>query len=76
MTLYNTYIVPVLMYGAEVWPLTQSDKKILKTFERKTLRVIYDPVNINRKWRTCFSSFNKKGEQSEANMSWTCIWPK
>ena len=40
LKLYNTLIVPVLIYGAEELTLTDSDKRMLDMFERKVLRTI------------------------------------
>ena len=44
LKLYNTLIVPVLIYGAETRTLTDSDEGMLDMFERKVLRTIYGPV--------------------------------
>ena len=35
LKLYNALIVPVLIYGAEAWTLTDSDERTLDMFERK-----------------------------------------
>ena len=51
---YNTLIVPVLMYGAEAWTLTDSDDM----FERKVLRTIYGPVCVDGEWRTRYTRLN------------------
>ena len=50
--LYKTLIVPVLIYGAEYWTLTDSDERMLDMFERKVLRPILESVCVNGKWRT------------------------
>ena len=39
--LYNTLIVQVLVYGDEVWALTQSDKKIMDSFDIEVLKGFY-----------------------------------
>jgi len=49
--LYQSMIKPVLMYGCEVWSISQEDEERLKTFERKILRKIYGPVMDNGQWR-------------------------
>jgi hypothetical protein len=36
--LWNTYIIPILTYGAEVWQLTDRDYAPLEIFQRKILR--------------------------------------
>ena len=48
-------VVPVLIYGAEAWTLTDSDEKMLDLFERKVLRMIYGPVCIEGEWRTSYN---------------------
>ena len=52
---YNTLVVPVLIYEAEAWTLTDSDEKMLDLFERKVLRMIYWPVCIEGEWRTRYN---------------------
>ncbi|RZF38840.1 hypothetical protein LSTR_LSTR013781 [Laodelphax striatellus] len=49
--IYNTIIKPVCVYGAETWVLTKKDEDLLNTWERKILRRIYGPVNIDGEWR-------------------------
>jgi hypothetical protein len=49
--LYKTLIRPVLVYGAETWVLSKSDKNILKVFERKILRATFGPTNEKLEWR-------------------------
>ena len=51
LKLYNTLIVPVLIYGAETGTLTDSDDM----FERKVLRTIYGPVRVDGEWRTRYN---------------------
>jgi hypothetical protein len=50
-TLYKTLVRPILTYGSESWPLTRKDVNILRIFERRILRRIYDPVKENGIWR-------------------------
>jgi hypothetical protein len=42
--LYKTIIRPAVTCGAETWTLTSKIKKMLMTWERKTLRKIYGPT--------------------------------
>ena len=49
--LYKSIILPVLLYGAETWMLTSSDKQALVVFERKILRKIYGPFCDRGEWR-------------------------
>uniref|UniRef100_A0A1B6HHE4 Endonuclease-reverse transcriptase n=1 Tax=Homalodisca liturata TaxID=320908 RepID=A0A1B6HHE4_9HEMI len=44
-------ILPVLMYGSEVWALTKKSQKKLITFENKILRRIFGPVQEGDIWR-------------------------
>ena len=55
LILYNTLIVPVLIYGAEAWTLTDSNERMLDMFERKVLRTIYGPVCFDGEWRTRYN---------------------
>jgi hypothetical protein len=38
MKIYNTLAIPTLIYGSEIWTLTQQDKSRLKASEMKFLR--------------------------------------
>jgi hypothetical protein len=38
MKIYNTLAIPALIYGSEIWTLTQQDKNGLKASEIKFLR--------------------------------------
>ena len=44
-------ILPMLLYGAETWVLSQSDVAALGVFERKILRKIFGPVRIGEDYR-------------------------
>ena len=46
LALYKTLVLPVLLYGAETWVLTDRDKQELGVFEKKILRKIFGPVKI------------------------------
>ncbi|XP_051859298.1 uncharacterized protein LOC127565328 [Drosophila albomicans] len=50
-TLYKTLILPVLLYGAECWTVTQSDAAALGVFERKILRKIFGPICVDDVYR-------------------------
>jgi hypothetical protein len=49
--LYNTLIRPVVTYGAETWTMSTADENALRVFERKVVRMIYDPVREGERWR-------------------------
>ncbi|WP_333765087.1 reverse transcriptase domain-containing protein, partial [Streptomyces sp. IBSBF 2390] len=51
LKIYKTLVIPVLIYGAESWTLSESDKNLLRVFERKVLRLIFGPVCVNNEWR-------------------------
>jgi len=51
LTLYKTLILPVLLYGAESWTVTQSDAAALGVFERKILRKIFGPIRVGGDYR-------------------------
>lgn len=44
VTLYKSYLTPVLTYGCETWATTKGDYSTLRTTERKMLRKIFGPV--------------------------------
>lgn len=46
LNIYRTLIRPVLSYGSEIWTLKTSDINQLLCFERKILRKIFGPVEI------------------------------
>lgn len=50
-TLYKTLIQPVLIYGTEIWTLSQPDQNLLRSFERQISRNIYGVVQENELWR-------------------------
>jgi hypothetical protein len=49
--LEKTTIRPVVTYSSETWNLTAKDENNLCIFERKILRKIFGPVNIDNVWR-------------------------
>jgi len=51
MQIYKTLIKPVVTYGSETWTLTKSDENLLRIFERKILRKIYEPIQERDIWR-------------------------
>jgi hypothetical protein len=51
--IYNTIILPVVLYGCETWSLTLREKSKLKVFENRVLRRIFGPKRneVTRGWR-------------------------
>ncbi len=50
--IYTTALRPVVTFGLETCTLTATE---LEVFERKVLRRIYGPVNVNGEWRNLFN---------------------
>ena len=46
LRLYKSLILPVLVYGAEAWTLSNTDAAALGVVERKVLRKIFGPVRV------------------------------
>ncbi|KAI5718850.1 hypothetical protein M8J76_001122 [Diaphorina citri] len=43
LTLYNTIIKPVLLYGSETWSVTKREEHQMQVFENKVYRTIFGP---------------------------------
>jgi hypothetical protein len=43
MRIYETIILPVILYGSETWSLTLREEHWLRVFENKVLRRIFGP---------------------------------
>ena len=50
---YRPTILPVLLYGCEIWSLTLSEERRLRVFESRVLRRIFGPKRdeVTREWR-------------------------
>lgn len=46
-----TLMKPVVVYGSEAWPLSQTYMIILNVWERDILRRVYGPFMENEYWR-------------------------
>jgi hypothetical protein len=55
MCLCNTFTGPTLTYRSESLPLKRADESMLRTFERRVLRITYDPVTENCIWRSRYN---------------------
>lgn len=53
--IYKTFIIPVAIYWAESWTLSESDKNLLGVYERKVLRLIFGPVFVKDEWRIIYN---------------------
>jgi hypothetical protein len=51
--IYNTIILPVLLYGCETWSLALREEHRLRVFENRVLRRIFGPKvdEVTGKWR-------------------------
>jgi len=51
--MYNTIILPVVLYGCETWSLTLRKERTLKAFENRVLSRIFGPKRdeVTREWR-------------------------
>jgi hypothetical protein len=51
--IYKTVILPVVLYGCEIWYLTLGEEHRLRVFENRVLRKIFGPKREeDRSWRT------------------------
>jgi hypothetical protein len=51
-------VKPVILYGSEIWAMTEMDMKRLRTWERKILR-IEEPVEEQGIWRISIHELRK-----------------
>ena len=51
--IYRTIILPVVLYGCEIWSLTLRDERRLRVFENRVLRRVLGPRKdtVTREWR-------------------------
>jgi sorting nexin-29 len=66
-TLYKSLIRPVVTYGAETWCITTKEEQLLLLFERKILRKIFGPVQVNGVWRRRYN-FELQGMLNEPDI--------
>jgi hypothetical protein len=54
--IYKTIILPVVLYGCEIWSLTFREECRLKVFENRILRQIFGPKrDANGEWRRLYN---------------------
>jgi hypothetical protein len=41
--IYNTVILPVVLYGCETWSVTLREERRLRVFENRVLRILFGP---------------------------------
>jgi len=51
--MYNTIILPVILYGCETWSLTLWEERRLKVSEKRASSRIFEPKRdeVRREWR-------------------------
>jgi hypothetical protein len=51
--IYKTIILPVVLYGCEIWSLTSKEEHRLRVFENRVLRRRFGPKrdNVTGEWR-------------------------
>jgi hypothetical protein len=51
--IYKTIILPVVLYGCEIWSLALREEHRLRVFEKRVLRRIFGPKRdeVTREWR-------------------------
>jgi len=51
--IYRNIILPVVLYGCEIWSLTLREERRLRVFENRVLRRIFGPKTdeVTGKWR-------------------------
>jgi len=51
--IYRTTILPVVLYGCEIWSLTLREERRLRVFENRVLRRVFGPKRdkITGEWR-------------------------
>ena len=55
--IYRNIILPVVLYGCEVWSLTFREERKLRVFENMVLRRIFGPRRdvVMGEWRNCIT---------------------
>ena len=51
--IYRTIILPVVLYGYEIWSLTLREERRLRVFENRVLRRVFGPKwdEVTGEWR-------------------------
>jgi hypothetical protein len=82
ITIYKTIILPVVLYGCEIWSRTLREEHRLGVFENRVLRRIFGPKRdeVTGEWRKLhkeelhdlYSSPNIIRIMKARNMRWAC----
>ena len=64
LRLYNVYILPVFLYGAETWSITKAIEKRIDAFDQWCLRRI-----LNITWSECVTNFEVRRRTGQPQLS-------
>jgi len=64
LRLYNIYILPVFLYGAETWSITKAIQKRIDAFDQWCLRII-----LNITWSECVTNFEVRRRTGQPLLS-------
>jgi len=55
--IYRTIILPVVLYGCDIWSFTMREERRLRMFENRVLRKIFGPNRdeVRGEWRKLFN---------------------
>jgi len=70
LRLYNVYILPVYLYGAETWSITKAIEKRIDAFDQWCLRRI-----LNITWSECVTNFEVRRRTGQPLLSDT-VWTR
>lgn len=49
--LYKALVMPVLLFGAEIWTMKKWDEKVIGTFERIVLHKVFEAVRVRYEYQ-------------------------
>lgn len=54
---FQTIVRPVVLWGSEIWTLTQEDEQMISIWKRKVLRIIFEPLRDSKDITTSYTMF-------------------
>jgi len=75
--IYRSIILPVVLYGCEIWSITLREERRLRVFQNRVLRRIFGSKRdeVTGEWRKLHNEelYHSSGDKIEKNeMSGTC----
>ena len=72
--IYKTIILPVVLYGCEIWSLTLREERRLRVFENKLLRRIFGPKmdEITGEWSVLLTEYCASDKIKKNEMGGSC----